>query len=311
MGLAPLTLFVYFNPCVKRRPRKLRVVKNLSSTIFVLQSRVITRCRMRVGMLVWGLILAGAVSSCLFAQAAPNDSTQIITMARDAHPSFAVATIKPHNPDERDRGIWVQGDHFDFSAASVEKLMKFAYSIQSEQIVGGPDWMRQDRYDINGRPDIEGEPNLAQQREMIQRLLADRFQLKFHREKRELPVYAIRVTKGGPKLALAADPDRKPLEQSDSHGDTDRIHRYVSAPISYLIMVEQLWSDRPLVDQTGLTGKYDFTLRYDADEAHNTDPNAPPDIFTAVQQQLGLKLEPVKAPVEVFVIDHVERPGAN
>jgi uncharacterized protein (TIGR03435 family) len=246
----------------------------------------------------------------LVSQTAPS-STPVQKMAADAHPSFAVATIKPHDPDERDRGIWVQGDHFDVSAASVEKLMKWAYSVQAEQIVGGPDWLRRDRYDINGRPDPEGEPNLAQQREMIAKLLADRFGLKFHREMRELPVYAIRVAKGGPKLAPAAHPNRKPLEQSDSHGDFDRIHNYTSAPISYLIMVEQLWSDRPLVDQTGLTGKYDFTLRYNADEVHATDPNAPPGLFTAVQQQLGLKFEPVKASVEVFVIDHVERPGEN
>lgn len=237
--------------------------------------------------------------------------TQIRSMAADAHPSFAVATIKPHDPDERDRGIWVQGDHFDVSAASVEKLMKWAYSVHAQQIVGGPDWIRQDRYDINGRPDIAGEPDLMQQREMIGKLLADRFQLKFHRERRELPVYAIRIAKGGPKLTAAAHSDKKPIEQSDSHGDFDRIHNYESAPISYLIMVEQLWSDRPLVDQTGLTGKYDFRLRYDADEAHNTDPNAPPGFFTAVQQELGLKFEPTKARVEVLVIDHVELPSSN
>jgi uncharacterized protein (TIGR03435 family) len=234
-------------------------------------------------------------------------------MAPEAHPSFAVATIKPHDPGERDRGIWVQGDHFDFSAASVEKLMKWAYSIQSEQIVGGPDWVRQDRYDINGRPDTEGEPDLAQQREMIAKLLADRFGLKFHRETRELPVYAIRIARSGPKLALAAHPERKPIEESSNggHGPTDRILTYNSAPISYFVMVQQLWSDRPLVDQTGLTGKYDFVLRYTADEAHSTDPDAAPGLFTAVQQQLGLKFEPAKAPIEVFVIDHVERPGEN
>jgi uncharacterized protein (TIGR03435 family) len=256
---------------------------------------------------VAGLALLGALSA-LSQTAAP---TPVRPMATDAHPSFAVATIKPHDPNERDRGIWVQGDHFDVSAASVEKLMKWAYSIQAEQIIGGPDWLRQDKYDINGRPDQAGEPNLAQQREMIQKLLADRFGLRLHRETRELPVYAIRVAKGGPKLAPAAHPEGKPLEQSDSHRDANRLHNYESAPISYLITVEQLWSDRPLVDQTGLAGKYDFTLRYDADEAHNSDPNAPPGFFTAVQEQLGLKLEPTKAPVEVFVIDHVERPSAD
>jgi uncharacterized protein (TIGR03435 family) len=76
----------------------------------------------------------------------------------------------------------------------------------------------------------------------------------------------------------------------------ERIHTYASATIPYFILVEQLWSDRPLVDQTGLTGRYDFSLRYTYDEAHATDPNAPPGLFTAVQEQLGLKFEPTKAP---------------
>jgi uncharacterized protein (TIGR03435 family) len=231
-------------------------------------------------------------------------------MADDAHPSFAVATIKPHDPDERDRGIWVQGDHFDFSSASVEKLLKFAYSINGEQVIGGPDWLREAKYDINGRPDAEGEPTLPQQQEMIQKLLADRFQLKFHRETRELPVYAIRIAKGGPKLAPAADPARKPIEQTDHPGSATE-HAYSSAPISYFILVEQLFRDRPLVDQTSLTGKYDFKLRYNADELNNADPSASPGFFTAVQEQLGLKLDAVKAPVEVFVIDHVEKPSEN
>lgn len=248
---------------------------------------------------------------CMVLPASGQSTQPVERMPADAHPSFAVATIKPHEPNERDRGVWVQGDHFDFSAASVEKLMKWAYSVHAQQIVGGPAWVRQDRYDINGRPDLEGEPNLAQQQEMIEKLLADRFGLKFHREMRELPVYAIRVAKGGPKLSPAAHLERKPIEQSDSRGDSDRVHNYESAPISYLIMVEQLWSDRPLVDQTGLKGTYDFKLEYDADEAHNGDPNAPPDIFTAVQQELGLKFERAKAPVEVFIIDHIERPSAN
>src|SRR6185312_1951360 len=212
-------------------------------------------------------LLLTALASCpLFAQAGPQPAAPIHSMAADAHPSFAVATIKPHDPNERDRGIWVQGDHFDFSAVSVEKLMKWAYSIQSEQIVGGPEWVRQERYDLNGTPDTEGEPNLAQQQEMIAKLLADRFHLKFHRETRELPVYAVRIAKGGPKLAAAADPDKKPLEQGLGGRGYETTRAYTSAPISYFILVEQLFRDRPLVDQTGLTGKYDFKLHYTTDE---------------------------------------------
>ena len=170
--------------------------------------------------------------------------------------------------------------------------------------------MRNAKFDIDGKSDTEGEPNLAQQREIIQRLLADRFGLRFHRETRALPVYALRLAKGGPKLAPAADPGAKSLEQSSGH-DSERTLAYTSATIPYFILVEQFWCDRPLVDQTGLTGRYDFKLHYTSDEVHSTDPDAPPGLFTAVQEQLGLKFEPAKAPVEVLVIDHIEQPSEN
>jgi len=263
--------------------------------------------RLRPRHLLIAIALASAPAP---AQTTLQSQIPIKAMAADAHPSFEVATIKPHDPDERDRGIWVQGDHFEFSSASVLKLLTFAYSINQQQVIGGPDWLRQARFDINGKPDAEGEPVLAQQQEMIQKLLADRFQLKFHHEQRELPVYALRIAKGGPKLAAAADPGAKSLEQSDGH-DQERTLTYTSATIPYFILIEQFWVDRPLVDQTGLTGHYDFKLHYTSDEVHSTDPNAPPGLFTAIQEQLGLKFEAVKAPTDVFVIDHVERPSAN
>ena len=140
-------------------------------------------------------LIAAVALAASSALAQNTGATPVKPMAADAHPSFAVATIKPHDPDERDRGIWVQGDHFDFSSASVLKPLLFSYSINPEQVIGGPDWLRDAKYDINGRPDAEGEPNLAEQQEMIQKLLADRFQLKFHGDTRVLPVYAIRVAK--------------------------------------------------------------------------------------------------------------------
>ena len=147
---------------------------------------------------------------------------------------------------------------------------------------------------------------------MVQKLLADRFQLKFHGEKRELSVYAIQLAKGGPKLTPAAHPDA----ESDQEGQRPR-HRAVTVIYHQRhhdrtsSSAMQFFFDRPLVDQTGLGGKYDITLRYTHDEANATDPNAPPGLFTAAQEQLGLKFEPTKAPVDVFVIDHVEKPSAN
>jgi uncharacterized protein (TIGR03435 family) len=146
--------------------------------------------------------------------------------------------------------------------------------------------------------------------QMIQTLLADRFALTFHREQRELPVYAIVVAKGGPKLTPAANPTANPDQEGNGHGHYQTM-TYTSASISDFILGEQYFEDRPLVDQTHLTGRYDFTLHVDRDDTQTTDPNAPPGIFTAVQQQLGLKFQPTKAPVSVFAIDHIAPPSPN
>jgi uncharacterized protein (TIGR03435 family) len=145
---------------------------------------------------------------------------------------------------------------------------------------------------------------------MIQKLLADRFHLRFHPEKRELAVYAIRIAKGGAKLDPAANPDAQVNQRGNNRG-TELTQFYTSAAISDFVLGMQFFLDRPLVDQTGLTGRYDFKIVYTPDELGGTDTNTAPSIFTAVQEQLGLRLEPVKAPCDVLVIDYVERPSAN
>lgn len=243
-------------------------------------------------------------------QPAPNTSP-VVTMARDAHPSLIVATIKPHDPNSTRQGFDADGDSFTVFNQSVSSLMLFAYSIHSTQIANAPEWALHDRWDIEGKIDTPGQPDLHQMQEMLQKLLADRFQLDFRRDKRELPIYAIRIARGGPKLTPAVHPESLADQNADVHG-TDVTQIYTSASIGDFVLGMQFFlSDRPIVDQTQLTGRYDIRLRYTSDEAHATDPNAPPGLFTAAQEQLGLKLEPMKAPVEVFVIDHVDRPSAN
>jgi len=234
-----------------------------------------------------------------------------VTMARDAHPSLLVATVKPHDPESNRGGFDAVGDRFTVYGRSVFALMSFAYSLHPKEIVGAPDWAKNDRWDIEGKIDTPGQPDLHQMQEMLQKLLADRFQLHFTREKRELPVYAIRIAKGGPKLTPAAHPDAL-ANQGASGSGPDLTQWYTNVSIGDFILGMQFFiPDRPIVDQTGLTGKYDIRLHYTPDEARSTDANAQPGIFTAIQDQLGLKLEPVKAPVDVFVIDRVERPGEN
>jgi uncharacterized protein (TIGR03435 family) len=261
------------------------------------------------------LLIAAGLTAAALALAAPPAVSQSTTpakrMAADAHPSFAVAAIKPNNdPDSRRQGFSAQGDRFTVRDQTVASLMQFAYSIYWRQIVDAPEWVFHDRYDIEGKIDTEGEPNLSQMQEMLQKLLADRFGLKFHRDKRELSVYAIQIAKGGPKLTAAANPDAHPGQKATGN-DTDLTQFYTSASMSDFILGMQFFLDRPIVDQTGLTGRYDIKLHYVPDEARATDPNAPPGLFTAIQQQLGLKLEATKAQTDVFVIDRAERPSPN
>jgi uncharacterized protein (TIGR03435 family) len=256
------------------------------------------------------LIAAVLAASNAMAQPAPQSATPVKPMAADAHPSFAVATIKPHDPNSNHQGFNAVGDRYTVRNQTIVSLMMFAYSIDKHQVVDAPAWAGTDRFDIEGTTDTPGEPNQRQQQEMLQKLLADRFGLKFHHEKRELPVYAILIAKGGPKLKPPANPDAEPDQDASGHG-TEVTVTITSGTLADFILGMQFFFDRPLVDQTGLTGRYDFKLRYTYDETHATDSDAPPGKFTAIQEQLGLKLDTVKAPIDVFVLDHVEQPSAN
>lgn len=257
----------------------------------------------------WNLLILAATLAASHALA--QSFTPAKSMVADAHPSFEVATVKLHDPNSGHQGFDAKGERVTARDQSVASMMMFAYGIHPTQIVGAPDWVKNAQYDIEGKTNTTGEPNLSQQQEMLQKLLADRFGLKFHRDKRELPVYAIRIAKGGPKLTPAAHPDAQPDQDGGGHG-TEADLGFTSFSMPDLAMGLQFFvHDRPIVDQTGLPGSYDFKLRYTYDEANATDANAPPGLFTAIQEQLGLKLEPVKAPIDVFVLDHVERPSAN
>jgi uncharacterized protein (TIGR03435 family) len=231
-------------------------------------------------------------------------------MAADAHPVFEVAAIKSSDPNESANGFHAEGRHVFIKNQTLVKMVMFAYAVQQSQVAGGPEWASTVRYDISGVPDVEGGPNIKQFQEMIQKLLSDRFGLVFHRETRELPVYAISVAKGGAKLTTAAAPNGVSGESGLQHG-TELTMRFTNSSIAELALNMQLVVDRPIVDRTGLAGKYDFVLRYTIDEARATDPNAPPGLFTAIQEQLGLKLEAVKAQTKVLVVDAAERPSAN
>lgn len=254
----------------------------------------------------------------------PEPPPPPVRMAADAKPAFEVATIKPSDPDRPGKLFTVRGQDVVTINTTLSDLIVMAYGLHLRQITGGPAWLESDKFDITGRPEAPGQPNVAQMKIMIQKLLEDRFQLKFHREKKELGVYAITVGKTGAKLTKSeADPNGLPglfFGRAAPSGMSFSVRNATLAEVANVLQGSVL--DKPVVDQTGLSEKYDFTLKFTPDPGQMagfggppppaTDSlDAPPDILTAFQQQLGLKLESTKAPVDVIVIDRVEKPSEN
>jgi uncharacterized protein (TIGR03435 family) len=179
-------------------------------------------------------------------------------MPQDADPAFEVATIKLTNPGGRGGGFRVQGRQFSAINMSVGNLILFAYGIHPRQLLGAPDWIDKDRYDVLGEPDVEGQPNNRQMQALIQKLLADRFSLKFHREKRDLSVYEMVVGKTGGKLTIAeGDPKADPLMFFYGPAKFNAKNATMAGFAGFL---QRGVLDRPVLDQTGLTGRYDFGL---------------------------------------------------
>jgi len=241
-------------------------------------------------------------------------------MAANANPTFEVATIKPSDPNRRGKLFTVRGADVLTINTTMEDLLCEAYNVHPRQIIGAPAWFDTEKFDVTGRPDVPGQPNIDQMRLLMQKLVIDRLQLKFHREKKELTVYAITVGKTGIKFSKSdRDPNGLPGLFFGGPGTNLRV---TNATMAQVAGTMQAALERPVVDQTGLTGKYDFVLKWTPDETQfrsfggappppPANVDAPPDLFTAIQEQLGLKLESTKAPVEVIVIDHVEKPSDN
>jgi uncharacterized protein (TIGR03435 family) len=241
-------------------------------------------------------------------------------MAADANPSFDVATVKPSNPDAQGKGFGVRGRNFSTRNTSLVALIEFAYDVHAKQIVNAPDWMDKDKYDISAVPDKEGTPSYEQWKGMLQKLLVERFKMTFHHDKRELSVYVLTVGKGGPKNITKSE-STSPGFSIPIRPAPGGIMMSMSNATMTNFAVFGLQSgvlDRPVLDQTGLTDKFDFSVTWMPDDSqfggHMKVPasdNPAPNLFTAIQEQLGLKLDAVKAPADVMVIDHVEKPSEN
>jgi len=242
-------------------------------------------------------------------------------MAADANPSFEVATIKPTKPDAQGKYITVQGNRMISMGFSLTDYISFAYGIHAKQVTGLPAWAEADKFDITAKPDIDGIPNDKQLKGMVQKLLADRFQLAFHHDKKELSVYVLSVAKVGNKMTKSeGDPNGLPALFFPSRLGDLLVRNATMADFTGLMQSAVL--DRPVVDQTGITGRWDFKLAWTPDDSQfagfgakippPTDAaNAPPNLYTAIQEQIGLKLDATKTAADVLVIDKVEKPSDN
>lgn len=281
------------------------------------------------GKTIAGTFTQGPVSMPLtLARTAPDAAwpipEPIKAMAVNADPGFDVVTIKPSEPGKQDKWFGFRGTHFRTMNTNMNDLLAFAYGLHSKQIVGAPDWFGTALFDIDGTPDTPGQPNLHQMELMVQKILPDRFALKFHHEQRELSVYIVSVVASGAKMEkTTAGPDDQ--QGFGFRGLGDLVVRNMNMT-EFATWMQSGVMDRPVVDHTSLKDKYDFTLKWTPDDSQfqqfrgtnpnmtppaADNPNAPPSLYTAVQEQLGLKIEAGKAMDDVIVIDHVEMPSAN
>jgi len=260
-----------------------------------------------------------AMTICLLATALPSAFSQ-------TRLEFEVASVKPSDPDETRTTFDMapNGARLRVIGASLKMLIGYAWDKQLTQVSGGPKWLDSDRFDIEARQGNIGTlpTNEAQRQEvyrrvraMLQSLLEERFHLVIHNEIIQEPVYELVLAKGGPRLKDANVNEETP-NQRVGRGQITA----VATPLSRLVPLLSLLVDRQVIDKTGLSGRYDFTLTYtrDASQSGALGPNDPPpvdpdapSIFTALQEQLGLKLESARGPVQVLVVDSAEKPEAN
>jgi uncharacterized protein (TIGR03435 family) len=236
--------------------------------------------------------------------------------------SFEVASIKPAAPNQPGMGMQrLPGGRVNMKNVTLRLMIVMAWDIRDFQVSGGPAWIDTDRFDILAKPESE-LPDTSQGsallRRMIQTLAADRFGLVYHREQRQMPVYALIVGKNGPKLRVSATPG----EQTTMMGGRGKLEGKNAKPADLARLLSGTLG-RTVLDQTDLADSYDFNLEWAPDVGEGPGfkgarkdslPEAPqaadgPSIFTAIQEQLGLKLESRKGPVEILVVDRAEKPS--
>jgi uncharacterized protein (TIGR03435 family) len=264
-------------------------------------------CRTKaITTLLLSLVWLGAIANV----SAQEQASKLQTPASTQPATFDVISIKPSDPKNMVLAVRPDPNNFTMTGTSLKLLVQYAYDLQGFQLEGAPAWMASTRFDIVAKSettsapaqpqDLDAKLKLVQVR--LQSLLADRFQFRAHKGMMEMPVYSLVVAKSGPKLEASTTNTGYITRGGQfvcSHSSMDDLASLLSGSM-----------DRMVLDQTNLTGSYKFTLKWTPDESPNPSPDLP-GIFTAIQEQLGLKLVPTKGPVEMLIVDHVEKPSPN
>jgi uncharacterized protein (TIGR03435 family) len=252
--------------------------------------------------------------------------SSLLATQESASATFEMATIKPSKRHEQGNTFRVSGHRFETRNTSLRDLISFAYSLHPRQITNAPAWVEEARYDLTALSEADSQSSETLWKGMLQKYLVEHFKLSFHRDTLEQPLYVLTICRTGPKLTRSkGDPNRLP-GLSVTLGATNVANANIAAVVAtnanmadLASVMQRLVLEWPVVDQTGIVGKYDFALNWTPDNsqfrdarsmipAPTDDGNAPPDLFTAIQQQIGLKLEVVLASSEVLVVDLVEKP---
>jgi uncharacterized protein (TIGR03435 family) len=275
--------------------------------VYITTKRIACKLNFSRKLLLFAAAWMALAASIALAQGNANQTAA-------AAPRFEVASIRPHQGLLRViRGFNSSGSLLNLEGYNVRLLIMEAYNLKSYQLeLAASDQQESTNYDIAARAEGNAAPTKDEFRKMLQTLLAERFNLKFHHERKETPVYAMIVGKDGPKFKESA----MDAVFVSNHGVHGRNQNLSGSQITMESLADDMnntfFVDRPVIDKTGLGGAYD--LKMEATPEFRRDRNPQPEdisVFTAIQEQLGLKLDPQKANVEVLVVDHIELPSEN
>lgn len=240
-------------------------------------------------------------------------ATPASTTPQTAAPAYDVSSVKPSEPDATGMSSMFNGaGRYEGTNITMHELLQTAFGKRRDMILGLPAWADKTRFDVQAKSVETDEATLkalpqSARLGMLRKVLEDRFQLKWHMEQREMPTYELVVNKGGIKMSVSTVTGKGSGVRGGRNGELTGIN----CPMDVLAVVLSNPLQRAVVNKTGLTDKYNFTLKYTPDDAPAGSDAELPSLFTAIQEQLGLKLQPAKGLQEVLVIDSVSMPTAN